>query len=102
MITFTCTDNDYTFVNNGMVVAYGGYDAEGFLLFHGEDSTICGSAVQAFCQLKAVYEPNRVVSPSTMELFTTPARAIDNMSKYMHNALLQDITEEVFHAKESK
>jgi hypothetical protein len=33
-----------------------------------------------------------------MELFTKPARPIDNMSKWINNPALENIPKEVFHA----
>lgn len=97
MITFTETKDGYVFSMNSEALAVGVYEDSEFHLLHRDNVVTFGNAMQAFVHLRSVYE-KRDVKQSTMELFTTPSRPIDNMSKYRDNSLLANMPKEVFHA----
>ena len=97
MITFTPTNDGYIFSHKNDTLAIGMYENGSFHLFHQDEVLSFGNAIQAFSHLGSIYEPS-VASPQTMELFTKPARPIDNMSKWNNNSVLKDMPKEVFHA----
>ena len=97
MITFIETKDGYIFSYKNDTLAIGMYENGSFHLFHQEQVTSFGNAVQAFSHLNSIYKPS-VASPATMELFTKPSRPIDNMSKWMNNPVLDNMPKEVFHA----
>jgi len=61
---------------------------------------IFANAMQAFSYLRSIHEPTRV-SPETVAVFETPARAVDNLSKYKGNLVLKEVTKDVFFAHRS-
>lgn len=81
MIKFIETKDGYEFTENNGSVAVGAYDQDGFHLIHKNDILSFNNAMQAFSHLRTIYEPS-VPSPKTMEMFLTPSRPIDNMSKF--------------------
>ena len=97
MIKCDETKDGYLFSLREVPLAMGVYEDDAFCLLHNNDVLPFGNAMQAFVHLRALYEPS-VPSPKTMELFTKPARAIDNMSKWINNPVLDDMPKEVFHA----
>lgn len=97
MIKFTETSDGYVFTNGDTACAIGVYEKDAFYLLHKEKMLPFGNAMQAFSHLRSIYEPKEP-SEQTKLLFTTPARAIDNMSKYKDNVVLKDVPKEVFHA----
>lgn len=97
MITFTETPDGYVFTMNNEALAVGVRENGTFHLLHADKLIDFSNAMQAFVHLRSIYEPMDV-KESTMELFTKPSRPIDNMSKYMDNAVLSNIPKEVFHA----
>lgn len=97
MIKFTETNDGYVFTIDNEALAIGIHEQGQFHLLHKDTMVSFGNAMQAFCHLRSIYEPS-VASPKTLEMFNTPARAIDNMSKYSDNAILKDMPIDVFHA----
>ena len=97
MIKFNETPGGYIFTRGAESLAMGLYDKDGFQLLHENNILTFSNAMQAFSHLRSIYEPF-VPSPKTMEMFLTPSRAIDNLSKYKYNEILKDIPKEVFHA----
>ena len=97
MIKCDETKDGYLFSLREVPLAMGVYEDDAFCLLHNDDVLPFGNAMQAFVHLRALYEPS-VPSPKTMELFTKPARAIDNMSKWTNNPILDDMPKEVFYA----
>lgn len=97
MLKFNETPDGYIFSLDNKHLAVGVYEQGGFHLLHEDQLTTYSNAQQAFSHLRTIYEPS-VPSPKTMELFLTPSRPIDNMSKYRDNVILKDMPKEVFHA----
>ncbi len=97
MITFDQTEDGYVFIKNSEAIAVGVYENSNFCLFHKDDLSIFDNSMQAYVHLRSIYEP-KVARPDVLALFTTPSRAIDNMSKFKDNEYLKDIPKEVFHA----
>lgn len=97
MMKFSLIDDGYLFLNGDDAVALGVYEQGVFCLAHGDKTSTFSNAMEAFSHLRSIYEPS-VASPKTMELFLTPSRPIDNMSKYRDNVILKDMPSEVFHA----
>ena len=97
MLKFNETPGGYIFSFKEDSLAMGIYDDNGFQLLHKDEVVTFNNAQQAFSHLRSIYEPS-VPSPKTMELFLTPSRPIDNMSKYRDNVILKDMPKEVFHA----
>lgn len=97
MIKFQETKDGYIFNKDGKILAVGVYEQNAFHLLHEDKLLNFSNAMMAFSYLRNAYEPS-VPSPKTMEIFTTPSRAIDNLSKYKYNEILKDIPKEVFHA----
>ncbi len=84
MIKFIETKDGYDFVQDTINIAVGAYDQGGFQLFHKNDIRSFNNAMEAFSHLRSIYEP-ATASPKTMEMFLTPSRPIDNMSKMRNN-----------------
>jgi hypothetical protein len=97
MLKFNETPDGYIFSLNNKHLAVGVYEQGVFHLLHDDKLVPYGNAMQAFSHLRSIYEPS-VPSPKTMELFLTPSRPVDNMSKYRDNVILKDMPSEVFHA----
>lgn len=97
MITFSETPDGYVFSMNNEALAVGVHESGVFHLLHQDKVVDFSNAMQAFVHLRSIYEPKEV-KQSTMDLFTTPARAVDNMSKYKGNAVLADMPKDVFYA----
>ena len=97
MIKFTETKDGFVFNSNDEVVAVGVYESSGFHLLHAEKVTTFSNPMQAFVHLRSIYNPSEP-SAKTLAVFTTPARAIDNMSKFRDNVVLKDMPKEVFYA----
>jgi hypothetical protein len=97
MITFIETKDGFVFSQREKLLAVGVYEQERFHLLHEDKVVAFGNAMQAFTHLRSIYEPGKV-SAKTLEVFTKPARAIDNMSKFKDNEVLKDIPKEVFYA----
>ena len=97
MIQFNETKDGYVFFDSDQTLAIGVYECAQFLLLHKEEVLPFGNAMQAFAHLRSIYEPFEP-SPRTVELFTTPSRPIDNMSRWKNNPALIDMPKEVFHA----
>lgn len=97
MLQFHENDNAFTFIRNEHAIAIGEYSEEGFVLLYDEQIHTFSNAMQAFTHLRSTIEPF-TPSPNTMRMFTTPSRAVDNMSKYRDNEILKDIPREVFYA----
>ena len=97
MLKFNETPDGYIFSLNNKHLAVGVYEQGVFHLLHDDKLVSYNNAMQAFSHLRSIYEPF-VASPKTLELLNTPARAIDNMSKFKYNEILKDIPKEVFHA----
>ena len=97
MIQFHENDNAFTFIRDEHAIAIGEYSEDGFVLLHNEQLHTFSNAMQAFTHLRSIIEPS-IVSPETMRMFTTPSRAVDNMSKFRDNEILKDIPKEVFYA----
>lgn len=97
MIKFKETPDGYVFSLNNKHLAVGAYEQGCFHLLHEDELLSYSNAMQAFSHLRSIYEPS-TPRPETMELLLTPARAIDNMSKFKYNEILKDIPKEVFHA----
>ena len=98
MITFSNTQDGCIFHNNGQTIAFGVYEDSGFHLVHHDNMVTFANAMQAFSHLRSVYDPLPPVSQLTIDLFTKPARAVDNMAKFKYNEILKDMPKEVFHA----
>jgi hypothetical protein len=98
MIKFQETKDGYVFSQNDKVLAVGVYEQGEFHLLHDDKLLNFDNAMTAFSYLRRAYEPDIPVSAKTLELFNTPSRAIDNMSKFKYNEILKDIPKEVFHA----
>jgi hypothetical protein len=97
MLKFNETPDGYIFSLDNKHLAVGVYEQGVFHLLHDDQLVTYSNAMQAFSHLRSIYEPS-VASPKTMELFLTPSRPIDNMSKYRDNVILKDMPSEVFHA----
>ena len=97
MLKFNETPDGYIFSLDNKHLAVGVYEQGVFHLLHDDKLLTYSNAMQAFSHLRSIYEPS-VPSPKTMELFLTPSRPIDNMSKYRDNVILKDMPSEVFHA----
>lgn len=97
MINFVKTEDGYVFSQDTNEIAIGSYDNGNFCLIFNDDIVTFSNAMQAYCHLRSTLEPG-VAKPETLELINTPARAIDNLSKYRYNEILKDVTCEVFHA----
>lgn len=97
MIKFTETKDGYVFSQNNQMLAVGVYEQEKFHLLHKDNVVAFSNAMQAFTHLRSIYEPGEV-SAKTLEVFTKPARSIDNMSRFKDNQVLKDIPKEVFYA----
>ena len=97
MITCTETQNGYVFAAGEDTLAVGVYENQQFCLLHNDEITAFSNAMQAFVHLRSIHNPF-VPTPKTMELFTTPARAMDNMSKWFNHSSLDNMPKEVFHA----
>ena len=97
MMKFTATSDGYVFFLKEVPLAMGVHEDGHFCLLHENDMLSFDNAMQAFGHLRALYEPS-VPSPKTVELFTTPARAIDNMSKWGLHPAINNMPKEVFHA----
>lgn len=98
MIKFQETKDGYVFSQNSKVLAVGVYEQGAFHLLHDEKLLNFSNAMMAFTYLRRAHEPDIPVSAKTLELLNTPARAIDNMSKFKYNEILKDIPKEVFYA----
>jgi hypothetical protein len=98
MIKFQETKDGYVFSRGTNVLAVGVYEEGAFHLLHDDKLLNFNNAMMAFCYLRNAYEPDTPVKPETLALINTPARAIDNMSKFKYNEILKDIPKEVFHA----
>lgn len=97
MIKFQETKDGYIFSKDDQHLAIGIYESGSFHLLH-DDKMLCFSnAMLAFSYLGNIYEP-RQPKAKTLEMFTTPSRAIDNMSRFKDNHHLKGITKEEFHA----
>ncbi len=97
MLKFNETPDGYIFSLDNKHLAVGVYEQGAFHLLHNDQLVAYSNAMQAFSHLRSIYEPS-VASPKTMEMFLTPSRPIDNMSKFKYNEVLKDIPKEVFHA----
>lgn len=97
MIKFTTTEDGYIFLQNSTEVAIGSYSTGNFHLIFGDDVLTFSNAMQAYTHLRSTLEPS-IVSAETLRLINTPARAIDNLSKYKYNSALEHVTKEVFYA----
>lgn len=97
MIKFTETKDGYIFNRNDQLLAVGVYESDNFHLLHEDKVVSFANAMQAFVHLRSVYDPS-VPSIKTMEVFTTPARAIDNLSQFKDNSVLKGMPKEVFYA----
>lgn len=97
MLKFNETKDGYVFALNDKPIAVGAYEPDGFTLLHNDDVMQFSNAMQAFTHLRSIHD--RVhVSQKTIDLFTTPSRAIDNMSKWYNSPALENMPKEVFHA----
>lgn len=97
MITFTETTDGYVFTMNNEALAIGVRESGVFHLLHKDHVVEFGNAMQAIVHLRSIYE-SAMVKESTMLLFTSPSRPIDNMSKFVDNVVLKDMPKEVFYA----
>ena len=97
MIKFTETKDGYVFSQHDKLLAVGVFEQQMFHLLHKDKVIAFSNAMQAFTHLRSVYEPKEV-SAKTLEVFTKPARSIDNMSRFKDNQVLKDIPKEVFYA----
>ena len=97
MITFNDTPDGFVFNLHDKPLAIGIHENGTFNLLHQDTVNTFENAMQAFSHLRSIYNP-REVKQSTIDLFTKPSRAIDNMSKYRDNPNLINMPKEVFHA----
>ena len=97
MIKFTETKDGYIFNQNDKLLAVGVYENDNFHLLYEENVVSFANAMQAFVHLRSVYEPS-VPSAKTMEVFTSPSRPIDNLSRFKDNSVLKGMPKEVFYA----
>jgi len=97
MIKFQETKDGYIFSKNDQHLAIGIYERGAFHLLHNDKLLNFSNAMMAYSYLGNVYEP-RQPKAQTLEVFTKPARAIDNLSKFKDNPHLKGITKEEFHA----
>ena len=97
MITHLEIKDGYAFFDKEQKIAEGVFDDNQFHLLYGEQLLAFNNAMQAMVHLRSLYEPKEV-SPKTLELFTKPARLIDNMSRWKNNPALIDMPKEVFYA----
>lgn len=100
MLTFNIVNDEYVFLHNDNAVAYGMYNNQRFELFFNDEILTFANAMQAFCHVKTILLPKQIAKPETIELFTTPSRPIDNMSKFTRHQVLVGMSKEVFHALE--
>lgn len=80
-------------------IAIGEYTDDTFVLLEDGNGELKSftNAMQAFLYLRSVHEPTKA-SPKTLAVFETPARAIENLSKYKGNLALKEVTKDVFFA----
>lgn len=97
MIKFQETKDGYIFSKDDQHLAIGIYESGSFHLLHNDKMLSFSNAMLAFSYLGNIYEP-RQPKAKTLEMFTTPSRAIDNMSRFKDNPHLKGITKEEFHA----
>lgn len=97
MLKFNETKDGYIFSQHDKLLAVGVYEQHKFHLLHKDNLVAFANAMQAFTHLRSLYEP-KDASAKTLEFFTKPARAVDNMSRFKDNQVLKDIPKEVFHA----
>lgn len=83
-------------------IAIGEYTDDTFVLLEDGNGELksFANAMQAFSYLRSIHEQT-IVSPETLTVFNTPARAIDNLSKYKGNLALAEVTKDVFFAHRS-
>jgi len=101
--TFSKTNpSEVLFFKRDRSIAIGEYTDESFVLFEdgaGELKSFA-NAMQAFSYLRSIHEPTRV-SPETVAVFETPARASDNLLKYKGSIALKEVTKDIFFAHRS-
>ena len=97
MLNWTLTDECYCFRDNNKEIAIGMYENGQFLLLHENKTILHRNAMQAFVQLRTIYDPI-IPTPKTMLVFDTPSRTIGNMSKFNDNPILKHMPLEVFYA----
>ncbi len=97
MLKFIETKDGYVFEMNNKPIAVGAYEPAGFTLLHDDDVMQFSNAMQAFTHLRSIHD-RKLASQKTIDLFTTPSRAIDNMSKWYNSPALENMPKEVFHA----
>lgn len=84
MIKFIETPRGYDFLCNNACIAVGEYTQKGFHLLQNDNIHVFDNAQHAFTHLRSIYDPS-TPSAKTMEMFLTPSRPIDNMSKLRSN-----------------
>ena len=94
--------SEVLFFKRDRSIAIGEYTDESFVLLEDGNGELksFANAMQAFSYLRSIHEPTRA-SPKTVAVFETPARAVDNLSKYKGNLALKEITKDVFFAHRS-
>lgn len=91
--------NECLFFFQDRSVAIGEYVDDGFhlLIDQSDDIKQFANAMQAFSHIRSIFEPG-LPSQKTIDLFTKPARAVDNWSKYRDNNILSNVSEDAMFA----